>query len=81
MFYKGGIRPITEEDVESFNHPAAITERVFAYKVGGEIIIQTGCPRIASVRQMFQRLPSFILPADSEPWLTIEPTEAMGETA
>ena len=81
MFYKGKGRPITEEDVRSFNQPGVITSPVAAYRVEGEIIIQTTCHQIGGSRGMLRRIPDFVLPEGMEPWLTIEPAEAMGETA
>jgi hypothetical protein len=81
MFYKSKGRPITKEDLLSFRQSGVITSPVVAYQVEGETIIQTTCPRIAGSRGMLQRIPDFVLPKEIEPWLTVTPTEATGETA
>ncbi len=68
--FKGRKRPLTQEDVESLDHPGALTEELKAYILDGEIYIVTKCPRIAR-SQWFERVENLEISGDAEPILTI----------
>ncbi len=70
--FKGRKRPLTQEDVESLEHPGALTKKLEAFSLEGEIHVVTECARIAG-SSSFQRVRDVEIPEDAELLLTIDP--------